>query len=139
MKKPEAVNFFDRPSSAVARGIVGKLLDTGKGKVVVISTARGFSRSENTTPPYRPMLEMQPGYVFVPVVQHHPIILIVCKNGSCIQITGVQDLVTVEEVRGAGKVAQYLGFTISNEIGFVKLKGDTTVYYTGYGTLEKGR
>lgn len=102
--------MFDQSCKQLARSIKGSILVLGSIKAEIVE-AEGYSRRENESDPYAPVLNMQPGEFFCPRHRAALLLLIACpdngKQGGCVLIRKVK--IDERVVSGPGRVCQALG------------------------------
>lgn len=106
--------FFQENFLRAAKEAVGKKIKVGAKEAEVLE-AQGFSRRENDTPLYTPILSMQPGQVYCPRYRGAILFLVACRDGGCALIKKISINGTVH--KGPGKVSEALGLTEHGQSG----------------------
>lgn len=120
--------FWKQDPQPAAQRLLGKLLIVGSTEAWVLRT-EGFSRSQNSTGIYKPILSMPPGDVYCPRSRNSILLLVVTQDGSdtggCVLIRAAEIGGVVFE--GPGKVTEALGITEARTCGKAELADDDTV------------
>ena len=104
------MSIFELPYKPLAKELVGKTMVVGQHRVTIMD-AQGYPRSENDTGVYKPVVDMQPGEVFVPRHRNAFLFLIACKDGEntggCVLVREIE--LDGHLYKGPGTVTQALG------------------------------
>ncbi|MDD5438037.1 MAG: hypothetical protein PHC70_02745 [Patescibacteria group bacterium] len=110
--------FFHQNFVSAAKSAVGKKIRIG-GLEAEILEAKGYSRSDNDTPLYSPIISMQPGGVYLPRYRGGILFLIACRDGmdagGCILVKKIS--INGDVFNGPGRVSEALGCTTHGQSG----------------------
>lgn len=119
----ERSSIFKLDFTHLAQELLGREIELPDGRVVTITQTDPFDRKSNEKGIYKPMLQMQPGQVFVARVQGAFMFLIVALgnklSGACVRIKGL-DTPEAGEIEGGGRVGKYVGFNEHRQIGRIQ-------------------
>lgn len=120
--------IFETSYKQASAALIGRTLTTGTGQCVILG-AKGFSRSSNDAPLYKPMLELRPGDVFTPRLRNAILLLTVCmdgkRSGGCVLINAIE--INGHVVKGPGRVSEALGLTVPKDPGRMLEREDGTL------------
>ncbi len=132
------VSIFKLGVHDLAQALQGRELELPNGRVITITQTEAYQRRMNDRGPYKPMLEMSPGQVFVARVQSAFMFLIVALDGklsgACVRIIGI-DTPEAGEVEGGGRVGKYVGFTEHRQVGRIEERAGKPLRLVMEGTL----
>jgi len=88
------MSLFEQGYRQLARALIGRKLVYDGMAEVEITKAQGYSRKENESPLYEPLLTMKPGEVYCPRYRGAILILIACldgdESGGCVLLRAVK-------------------------------------------------
>jgi 3-methyladenine DNA glycosylase Mpg len=103
------LSLFTQNFKECAKALLGKRLHVGNQSAWIID-AQGYSRKENSTGIYEPMLHMVPGTVFIPRYRGGFLLLITCHDdgapGGCVLLRAVSN---GSKIAGPGRVVDHFG------------------------------
>ncbi len=136
------MSIFDQDVHSLGPDLRGRELELPGGTVVCIEEADVYSRETNEKGVYKPLLEMNPGEVFVPKVMGHPMILIAAKDGG--QLGGCVRLKVISTpehgtVSGGGRVGRFVGVMEHKACGRVREREGEPLLLEIDGVMEPTR
>lgn len=119
--------WLEKPKE-VAKSLLGRDLIVGRYTVAILGT-KGFTRKENETGVYRPMLEMSPGSVYCPWGRSGLLLLIVTQDGGmsggCVLIRTIGTNNGI--IDGPNLVCKALGLSVQKSQGRTEWVDERTV------------
>ncbi|NQV90628.1 hypothetical protein HQ487_04485 [Candidatus Uhrbacteria bacterium] len=131
-------SLFELSVHELAHQLVGKELKLPDGRTITITSTEPYARADNNRGAYRPILEMQPGQVYVARIMNAFMFLIVAREGeevgACVRIIGI-DTSEAGEIEGGGRVGKYVGFVEHKQIGRIEERAGHPLTLIMEGTL----
>ena len=122
--------FWQKEPNEVAKQLVGKTIIVGTVSATVL-VAEGYTRKQNESGLYKPILDMPPGQLYCP--QHRNAILVLIstryrgKPGGCVLLRAVE--VNGSICEGPGRVAECLGIIHSKTMGKAEVIDEGTFWF----------
>ncbi len=112
-------SLFQLTVQELTKILQGRDLELPDGRVVKILHTDYYTRTENEKGSYKPMLNMEPGSVYVARIMNAFLFLIVAlegtDSGACVRVTSIQTQNGI--VNGAGRVGTWIGFNMHQQTG----------------------
>lgn len=120
--------FWKQQPKTVARQLLGKAFVCGPIEGTILG-AVGYSRSENSSGIYAPVLKMAPGQVYCPRRRNAVLLLIVTQDGpstgGCVLIRSIETGGQIYD--GPGRVTSALGILDARTLGDAELTDEDRV------------
>lgn len=110
------------------KSLLGKKLQVGSHQAWILG-AQGFSRKQNDTGLYRPILELAAGSVYCPRQRNSILFLIACHDGTtpggCVLVREIEIEGSIFE--GPGRVTEALGLAEAKAVGMIVEQEDQLI------------
>ncbi|MBI2473405.1 hypothetical protein HYV70_02535 [Candidatus Uhrbacteria bacterium] len=112
-------SLFQLTVQELAKILQGQDLELPDGRVIKILKTDYYTRTENEKGSYKPMLNMEPGSVYVARIMNAFLFLIVAlegtDSGACVRVTSIQTQNGI--IKGPGRVGTWIGFNMHQQTG----------------------